>query len=276
MRLVLPYDHILTASRDSGDGIDAILVAVYARGVRAVDIAESDVAREGRDALRNRLRLAGMTVASYHAILDLTRPFSATAFTHLAEDALFFGAESLTVMPGLLRNGVSRDAAVASMSAGIEALAKATAALGITTMLPNISHKSSPYAAPSELLCLLKDGKSDAHIAFHTGNMYAIGEDVVSAYRELMPHIGRIVLSDIAIDERSYGDTPLLSVGSKFYYPTPVSKGDLPMKTFLSALTEGSYTGDLVLSLYLVDDMARAIADSLDSLHALAPDAFSA
>ncbi len=275
MRLVLPYDHILTASRDSGDGVDAILAAVHARGVRAVDITESDVAREGRDALRNRLRAAGMAVASYHAILDLTRSVSASVFSHLAEDALFFGAESLTVMPGLLRSGITRDTAVLSMSAGVAALATATASLGITTMLPNIAHAASPYAAPSELMNLLCDGKSGACIAFHTGNMYAIGEDIVSAYRGLMPHVGRILLSDIAIDERSYGDTPLLSVGAKFYYPAPIGKGDLPIKTFLSILLEGGYAGDLVLSLYLVDDMARAISESIDSLAAIAPDLFS-
>lgn len=276
MRLVLPYDHVLTASRDSGDTVDAILSAVYALGVRAVDISSDDAVREGREALRDRLRATGLSVASYHAILDLTRPYSEVTLGHLAEEALFFGAESLTVMPGLVRNDVSREAAVAAMHTGIAALVKTTAALGIMTLIPNIAHTLSPYAAPSELLLLLRGEKSGARVAFHTGNMYAIGEDIVAAYRELMPVIGRIVLSDVALDERSFGDAPLITVGGKYYYQTPVGKGDLPVKTFLSALTESGYAGDLVLSLYLVDDVSKAIAESIEALKSLVPDTFSA
>ena len=136
MRLVLPYDHILTASRESGDTVDAILSAVYGLGARAVDISLDDVAREGREALRDRLRAAGLSVASYHAILDLTHPYSEFTLGHLAEEALFFGAESLTVMPGLIRDGAPRETAISAMQAGIAALAKITATLGIVTLRP--------------------------------------------------------------------------------------------------------------------------------------------
>ena len=240
MRLSIHLDHILTAAKESGDNLSDTLSAVRKRGFYAVDINE-----DTRDSDIEAAKAKGFSVAALHGFYHLGYRESDLA---RAEAALLraasLGAEFFVIVPGVLLSKQDT-AATEKMAAAVEALAKKGSVLGISVLIEGVAHEGAPYTTSVGAVSFLEKAPT-ARLSFHTAAFLYAGEEAILAYRETAPYVARVTLRDGLCEDRSYGETPLVSKRGISYFPAPALKGDLHLRELVQALEKDGYTGDIL------------------------------
>ena len=129
----------------------------------------------------------------------------------------------------------------------------------------------TPVSTSEGILYYLENLKG-THCIFDTANFLYMGEDVLSAFNKLKPHIKyQLHCKDKSLTPKGEQSPSVSKLGEKSY-ATAVGKGILPLEHILNELKSGGFDGILTIELfgskqYLSD--LKASAEYLKSFYKL-------
>lgn len=287
MKLSIFFDHAMQATEQSGKSIDEILASAVKAGIDAVDINNSNIARN--PAMLPAIHKASMKVACsfefYNWGSDEYGNYDRFK-AHLA-NAKAEGQTKILVIPGFLEEEEAKamnalldevgipeepvidprfDAfmrsndAIVKMTEMLRGAVKLAAEEGITVTLEDFDGYKAPFARVLGLLWFMQN-VDGLRYTLDTGNFIYSDERMEDGYALLKDYIVHVHTKDRGVEEKC--------VGFKYkrgMAPAATGEGYMPIAEYVRKLIDSGYDGYFAIEHYGHPDQAGAIVKSAENL----------
>lgn len=260
MMLSIFYDHLITASEQTGLSLDEIAKQCTNAGITGLEIANTALNEQSRENL-NVLKSCGMTVNSLPAYCDFLHDPSTDFADEVLKEALEIGAKIILVIPGFLEENEDREATMLRSVFAVSYLCDIAEKHGIKVGIEEYDNSRVPLLNTRELLWYI-DRIPKLSCVFDTGNFFYTGEDTMEAYHALKPHItAQIHLKDRSLEPCECDAEQYRQDGTRMY-PAAVGSGCIPIRPILKDLVKSGFDGSVSIELYgsadCLGDMKRS------------------
>lgn len=287
MKLSIFYDHVTTAAEQSGRSIDEILASAVSAGIEAVDVNNSNIARDPD--MLPAIHRAGMQVACSFEFYNWggDEYGSYDRFkVHLA-NAKAEGQKAILVIPGFLEDAeavrlnalldelcipdvpvidprldafMQSSDAISKMTEMLRGAVKLAAEEGITVTLEDFDGYKAPFARVLGLLWFMQNVEG-LRFTFDTGNFIYSDERMEDGFALLGDYLVHVHTKDRGVEENCTG----------FQYkrgmtPAATGEGYLPIAEYVRKLLEDGYDGYFAIEHYGHPDQESAIVRSAQNL----------
>ena len=246
------HHHVLELSKARGIPFAAALAETKAMGYGGL-VTERTLLADG-DALKRLLDESGLRVVSVFDWIDFVHddPAACARRTEaLLTAAKDFGAESVLVLPGLLREGDDEAAGLDRICAGLSEACRLAAPLGIGVTIENFSMPGAPNGTAAGCAEIL--GRVPGlGFAFDTGNFACYGEDPHDAWPRLRDRVVFVHLKD-----RASGPDGIDTAAE-----VPLGDGDLDLGRLVRRMRADGYAGGFVAEHFGCPDQDAAMRRS--------------
>lgn len=287
MKLSIFFDHAMQATEQSGKSIDEILSAAVEAGIDAVDINNSNIARN--PIMLPAIRKAGMKVACsfefYNWGSDEYGNYERFK-GHLA-NAKAEGQTKILVIPGFLSEEEAKalnalldeigipetpvidpkldafmksNESIVKMTEMLRGAVKLAAEEGITVTLEDFDGYNAPFARVLGLLWFMQN-VDGLRFTLDTGNFIYSDERMEDGYALLKDYIVHVHTKDRGVEEKCVGFKHKRGMA-----PAATGEGYMPIAEYVRKLIEGGYDGYFAIEHYGHPDQASAIVKSAENL----------
>ncbi|MBQ7354866.1 MAG: sugar phosphate isomerase/epimerase [Clostridia bacterium] len=291
MKLSIFYDHVMTAAQQSGKSIDEILASAVKAGIEAVDINNSNIARDPE--MLPAIHRSGMQVACsfefYNWNKDEYQNYDRLK-QHIA-NAKAEGQKAILVIPGFLEKDEANrlnalldeigmpDApvidprldefmrssnAISGMTEMLRASVQLAAKEGITVTLEDFDGYDAPFARALGLLWFMQN-VDGLRYTFDTGNFIYSDERMEDGFALLKDYLVHVHTKDRGQEENCTGFKYKRGMA-----PAATGEGYLPIAPYVRKLLENGYDGYFAIEHYGHPDQTEAIVRSAKNLLACA------
>ncbi len=287
MKLSIFFDHAMQATEQSGKSIDEILSAAVAAGIDAVDINNSNIARN--PIMLPAIRKAGMKVACSFEFYNWggDEYGSYERFKGHLANAKAEGQTKILVIPGFLSEEEARtlnalldeigipetpvidpkldafmksNESIVKMAEMLRGAVKLAAEEGITVTLEDFDGFNAPFARVLGLLWFMQN-VDGLRFTLDTGNFIYSDERMEDGYALLKDYIVHVHTKDRGVEEKYVGFKHKRGMA-----PAATGEGYMPIAEYVRKLIEGGYNGYFAIEHYGHPDQAGAIVKSAENL----------
>lgn len=291
MKLSIFYDHVTTAAEQSGKSIDELLASAVMAGIEAVDINNSNIARNPD--MLPAIHRAGMRVACSFEFYN----WGGDEFgsydrfkVHLA-NAKVEGQKAILVIPGFLEDQeavklnalldeigipdapvidprldefMKNSDAISKMTEMLRGAVQLAAEEGITVTLEDFDGYKAPFARAQGLLWFMQNVEG-LRFTFDTGNFIYSDERMEDGFMLLKKYLVHIHTKDRGVEENCIGFKYKRGMA-----PAATGEGYLPIAEYVRKLLDDGYDDYFAIEHYGHPDQAGAIVRSAKNLLACA------
>ncbi len=268
MKIAIFYDHIITASVQSGRSVDDLLDYLKECRIDAVELKLSMIEEDA--SLLSRLNAHGLSVSGIYEFYDWCRNDDFDRFMRHVDTAAENGVKNILVVPGFFTDDetdafykdldpsdyfevakrMEASDAVARMLASLKRCCDYAKSKDVVVSIEDFDARNSPCTLLNQLRWLF-DKLPDLRCAFDTGNFSFNKEDGEQAYLYLSERIVHVHCKD--------RNESLASVVT--------GSGLLPIEKHLRELISIGYDGYLVIEHFGLEDQLGAFKRSADFLY---------
>ncbi|WP_379153961.1 sugar phosphate isomerase/epimerase family protein [Paenibacillus sp. sgz5001063] len=241
MKISVFYNHILTASKQAGIPVPEVLRRVREWGIQAVEL-DLDEVQPSREAMKEDLKQAGISVASMYAFFDFGNAPAVQPGLEFIDTAKYLGADKVLVVPGFIEESAGeelRNSSLQQMAAALREMCEYAEQKGIRVTLEDFDDSRAPFATSAELLWFLEQVPK-LGITFDTGNFIYSGEDELEAFGKLQTRIVHVHCKDRSLKEH-HAEAPKICTNGMKLFPSPVGSGCIPVHQILERLEAIGY-----------------------------------
>ena len=248
------HHHVLDLAKTRGIPFGAALAETKAMGYDGL-VTEASLLADG-DPLKRLLDESGLRVVSVFDWIDFVHDDPAACVRRtesLLSAAKAFGAESVLVLPGLVREGDDEAACLDRICAGLSEACRLAAPLGIAVTIENFGLPGAPNGTAAGCAAIL--GRMPGlGFAFDTGNFACYGEDPHDAWPRLRDRAVFVHLKDRASGPDGLDTTAEVTIGD----------GVLDLGRLVRRMRADGYAGGFVAEHFGHPDQEAAMRRSAD------------
>lgn len=247
MQISVFYNHIVTASGQTGLPVPEVLKQAREFGISAVEL-DLDEVLPNPQGMKELLEQAGISVASMYAFFDFGNAPGVEPGLKFIDTAAYLGAGKVLVIPGFIDEAAGkedREHALRGMAAALKELCDYAEHKGITVTLEDFDDSRAPFSTSDELLWFMEQIPK-LGCTYDTGNFIYRGEDELLAFEKLKSRIVHVHCKDRSLEEHS-GEKPKISTNGTRLFPSPVGSGCIPMAEIANRLKTIGYGGTLAI-----------------------------
>ncbi|MNO28431.1 Inosose dehydratase [compost metagenome] len=247
MKISVFYNHILTASEQTGESVEQVLNQVREFGIDAVELDLEEV-KPGKEELKKQLQQAGISVASMYAFFDFGNAPDAEPGFRFIDTAEYLGASRVLVIPGFIEESEGpeeRENALNHMAGVLREMCDYAEQKSIIVTMEDFDDSRAPFSSSEELLWFMQQIPK-LRCTFDTGNFIYRGENELEAFEKLKDKIVHVHCKDRSLDEHSGGTPKICTNGTKLF-PSPVGYGCISIDEILHRLTADGYNDTVAL-----------------------------
>ncbi|MEJ9162438.1 sugar phosphate isomerase/epimerase [Paenibacillus graminis] len=264
MQISVFYNHIVTASKQTGLPLPEVLGLARGYGIQAVEL-DLDEVQPNPEAMKKLLEQAGMSVASMYAFCDFGNAPDVQPGLAFIDTAEFLGAGKVLVIPGFIGESADqelRERSLRHMAAALREMCEYAERTGIVVTMEDFDDSRAPFSTSEELLWFLNEVPK-LGVTFDTGNFIYRGEDALEAFEKLKSRIVHVHCKDRSLEEHP-GEVPKISTDGTRLFPSPVGSGCIPVQEILERLVAIGYKNTAAIEHF---DAADQLAYMKQSAH---------
>lgn len=257
MKISVFYNHVLTASEQTGMSVEQVLSRVRGFGIEAVEL-DLDEVKPNKVEMKKQLQGADISVASMYAFFDFGKVPDAEPGFRFIDTAEYLGAAKVLVIPGFIdetEEAKEREIALNRMVGVLRDMCDYAEQKKIVVTMEDFDDARAPFSSSDELLWFMEQVPK-LRCTFDTGNFIYRGENELDAFEKLKDKIVHVHCKDRSLDAQS-GGTPKISTNGTKLFPSPVGYGCIPMEEIIHRLIASGYSDTMAIEHFdAVDELA--------------------
>lgn len=262
MKISVFYNHVCEAARQRNISEKAVLAAIKAEGMEAVELGFGEY--DSREKLREKLAEAGMAVSSIYRFFSFEKGCDEQAIDELVAEAIFFESPNIMAIPGFIPKGESREEVSKRMLVPMRELINRASAAGIRVLIEDFDASDSP-TADAKGMRWFADRLPELGMTFDCGNFYFTGENELDAFSLLKDRIVHVHCKDRA-KKPFDGEKPSKRLNGELMYPSPFGDGIIPSQDIFKLLKGIDYNGYLVAEHFDASDQMSFMIRSAQNI----------
>lgn len=241
MKISVFYNHILTASAQTGLTVEQVLSRVRGFGIEAVEL-DLDEVKPSRAELKKQLQDADIAVSSMYAFFDFGNVPKAEPGFCFIDTAEELGAAKVLVIPGFIdetKEPREREIALNRMVGVLRDMCDYAEQKNMIVTMEDFDDAHAPFSSSDELLWFMEQVPK-LRCTFDTGNFIYSGENELEAFEKLKDKIVHVHCKDRSLDAQN-GGTPKVSTNGTKLFPSPVGYGCISMEEIINRLFASGY-----------------------------------
>lgn len=230
-----------------GLSFEGIAKLCLENGIEYIDVEYSELSEKGKPIvdifIDNGLKISSMV---YRA--DFLHSDDITDCLNALKTAKEFGISNLLLVPGFWKEDDKIEECLNNSLKPMKRILETAKEFGINIGFEDYDAET-PVSTSEGILYYLENLKG-THCIFDTANFLYMGEDVLSAFNKLKPHIKyQLHCKDKSLTPKGEQSPSVSKLGEKSY-ATAVGKGILPLEHILNELKSGGFDGILTIELF--------------------------
>ena len=253
MKLSVFHHHVIDFAKKRGIDIREALAETRAMGFDGL-VTDLALLADG-DRLHRLFTDNGLGLHSIFAGIDFVHDEPAACARRTEEllnAAMAFGAGSVLVLPGLIRDGDDRDAGLDRICGGLSEACRLAAPLGIDVTIEDFGFLNAPNGTIAGCAQIL-DRVPELKFTFDTGNFTCFGEDPHVAYGRFRDRTVFVHLKDRPSGPDGKPDA---------HGAIPVGDGALDLGRLVRRMLADGYTGGFAAEHFEFEDQEAAMRRS--------------
>ena len=216
-------------------------------GIEYIDVEYQELSEKGKPVvdifIKNGLKISSMI---YRA--DFLHNNDISDCLNALKTAKEFDITNILLVPGFWNEDDKEQDCLKNSLKPMKQVIESAKELGINIGFEDYDAET-PVATSDGILYYLENLKG-THCIFDTANFLYMGEDVLSAFNKLKPHIKyQLHCKDKSLTPKGEQSPSVSKLGEKSY-ATAVGKGILPLEHILNELKSGGFDGILTIELF--------------------------
>ncbi len=244
-------------------------------GVSAIELMDGFIPDQDVHAVHAALAETACHVVCYDVGADFITPDRQArqqAITRVLagiERAAFFGAPTVLVVPGVLKEHVSPAVARAWIVEGLRACVPQAARYGVTLNLEDHSSQAAVYGRSNHLNAMADAVGPYLKVTYDVGNFVLAGEDALIALDCLRGRLVHVHLKDWhRLDANGIpGSRGVMGLDGRRYVGAVLGDGMVDVSGAVAALRHHGYTGALSVEYEGTDDPLQAVPRAVSYAH---------
>ena len=216
-------------------------------GIEYIDVEYQELSEKGKPVvdifIKNGLKISSMV---YRA--DFLHNNDISDCLNALKTAKEFDITNILLVPGFWNEEDNMEEFLENSLKPMKQVIESAKELGINIGFEDYDAET-PVSTSEGILYYLENLKG-THCIFDTANFLYMGEDVLSAFNKLKPHIKyQLHCKDKSLTPKGEQSPSVSKLGEKSY-ATAVGKGILPLEHILNELKSGGFDGILTIELF--------------------------